>query len=178
MQNKKEEIKTNQILLENRQLFLFDIVSDTSAKKLITEMMTLNLINNKSITLYINSPGGSVSDGFSVIDTMNKIKSPITTVIMGEACSMAGVISIAGNKRLMTYHSVWMAHDMTSGSWDYVTKMFDRTDYLKDLQNKLFRFIKEHTKLSKIELQKAKYGELWFASKECLRKGVIDKIIR
>ena len=175
---KDSEIKIDQILLKRRQVFLFDVVKDATIRNLIKEIVALDNLNNDPIALYINSPGGSVDDGFALIDTINGIRSPVVTVIVGQACSMAGIISIAGDKRLMSKHSVWMSHDMAGGiRGDYTTKVIDRTEFLKREQKKLNDFIRKHTKLSEAEVQKATHGELWLYPEECLDKGIVDGII-
>ena len=175
---KRFKIDVDQILLKRRQVFLFSVVKEETIRNIVREIIALDNINNDPIGLYINSPGGSVDDGFALIDTMRGVRSPIITIIMGQACSMAGIISIAGDKRFMTKHSVWMAHDMAGGiRGDYTTKVIDRTEFLKREQRKLNDFLRKHTKLSKAEVEKATHGELWFYPKECLKKGIVDVVI-
>ena len=174
-----KDLDTAQILLRKRQLFLFDIINGKSAKTLIRDLIALDSLNNKPIILCINSGGGNVSDGFSIIDTMKGISSPVITLIVGEACSMAGIISIAGDQRWMCENAIWMSHEMAGGIWgDYTSKVLDRADFLKKEQNKLLEFIKIHTKLNQRELQKAKKGELWLYPEECKVKGIIDKVLK
>ncbi len=174
---KPEDIKINQTLLKQRQLFLFGAVKAETVHNLIKEMIALDSVSKKPIILYINSPGGCVDSGFALIDAMKGISSPIITVIMGQACSMGGIISIAGDRRLMTEHSVWMAHDMAGGvnGGDYTTKTIDRVDFMKREQKKCNNFLRKHTKLSEAEIRKATDGELWLQPEECLKKGIIDK---
>jgi len=181
---KSKKRKTNsldieQILLRKRQLFLFEDINGKSAKTLIGDLIALDSLNNEPIILWINSRGGTVSDGFSIIDTMEGIGSPVITVIVGEACSMAGVISIAGDRRLMCEHAIWMSHEMSGGiEGDYTSKVLDRVGFLKKEQEKLTDFIKKHTKLTKEELMKANKGELWLYPEECKEKGIIDGIVK
>lgn len=175
----RKKLDIDQILLKKRQLFLFDKIDEMSSRHLIKNLIALDCLNHKSITLFINSGGGSVSDGFSIIDTMRRIKSPVITVIVGQACSMAGIISIAGSERCMSKNAIWMAHEMAGGVWgDYTSKVLDRAGFLRKEQKKLVDFIKKHTKLTKRELQKTQKGELWLYPEEALNKGIIDKIIK
>ncbi len=172
------DIKIDQILLRRRQVFLFDVIKEDTIRNLIREIIALDNISPNPIILYINSPGGSVDDGFALIDTMRGIRSPIITVIIGQSCSMAGIISIAGDKRLISKHSVWMAHDMAGGiGGDYTTKVIDRTEFLKREQKKLNDFLRKNTKLSEAEVVRATHGELWFYPEECLKKGIVDEVI-
>ena len=175
---KKREIDIDQILLKDRQIFLYDEIDDELAQNIVKQLLALDNLYNTPIALLINSPGGSVSCGFSIIDTMKNIKSSVGTIICGEACSMAGIISVAGDKRFMTEHSVWMSHDLAGGiRGDYTTKVLDRANYLKQEQKRLREFLGKHTKLSNEELIKSEHGELWLYPKACLEKGIIDIII-
>jgi len=166
-------------LLYNRLLFLFGEIDERLSYHIVRRLAALDLINNKPIALYINSPGGNVDGGFAIIDAIKGIKSLVYTIISGEACSMAGIISVAGDKRLMTQNSVWMGHDMQGGiHGDYTTKVLDRADFLKQEQTRLTTFLRNHTKLSEAELTKARHGELWLYHKDCLAKGIIDEVIK
>ena len=174
---KIKKIDIDQILLQKRQLFLFGIIDEKMANNIVKRMIALDRISHNPIVLYINSPGGKVSAGFSIIDIMLGIKSPVITFITGSACSMAGIISIAGTQRLISKHSIWMAHDMQAGIIDYATKIEDRAEFYKKEQKKLFDFIIEHTKLSEKEIRRAIIGELWLTPKECKEKGIADFIV-
>jgi len=174
-----KEIKIDQILLNARQIFLFKEINEKSSLDIVNKLVSLDNIKTDEICLYINSPGGDIDYGFAIIDAIKAIKSHVITIISGHACSMAGVVSIAGDKRLITENSVWMSHDMSGGiHGDYTTKILDRSDYLKREQRRLFDFLKIHTKLSNKELQIAQHGELWLYPEECKEKGIVDKIIK
>ncbi len=173
---RREKIDIEQILLRNRQLFLFGVIDEKMAFNITQRMIALSEISNDPILLYINSPGGMVDDGFAIIDCMKGLRVPVITFIIGNACSMAGLVSIAGEKRIISEHSIWMAHDMHAGIIDYATKIEDRAEFYKKEQNKLFNFIRKHTKLSEKEIQKAIHGELWLYPKEAKQKGIVDII--
>lgn len=176
---RENKIDVDQILLRNRQVFLFGVVSEELIYKVIEKIIALDKLSQEPIVLYINSPGGNISDGFALIDVMRGIGSPVITVIVGEACSMAGIISIAGVRRYMSANSTWMAHDMAGGiDGDYTTKVIDRAEYLAKEQKRLLSFIRDHTKLNEKEIEKAVHGELWFHPTECLKKGIVDEILK
>jgi ATP-dependent Clp protease protease subunit len=179
--NKKKAIRRkidiDQILLQHRQVYLFDVIDSKLANKINKELFALDRINHKPIILRINSGGGSLPSGFSIIDTMKAIHSPVITCVTGYACSMAGIISVAGEKRVMFKHAIWMGHDMQAYIENYVTKMIDYTDFLKKLQKRMFEFLGKHTKLSQAELTKARNGELWFFANEAKKKGICDIIV-
>jgi ATP-dependent Clp protease protease subunit len=135
------------------------------------------LDERKEITLEINSPGGMVSYGLSIIDTINNIKAPVTTVISGEACSMAAMISVVGTKRYITRNAVWMEHSTSDLVGDYLTHIKDRTNFLIKLERRMDSILKNKTKLTTKQMSQIKNGELWLFADEALQCGVVDKII-
>lgn len=175
---RQTKIDIDQILLQKRQIFIFGEIDDKMAFHVTRQLIALAQINTNPIAIYIDSPGGDVANGFSIINCMRGIAPLIVTMIIGKACSMAGVIAIAGDRRLIAPNTVWMAHDMRSGIIDYATKIEDRAEFIKNYQKKIFNFIREHTKLSEKEIRQAINGELWLFPEECLKKGVVDNILK
>ena len=174
----KNEIKIDQILLHSRQVFLSGIIDEESAHKIAKRLIGLDVYCPKTpIVLWINSRGGSVYDGFSIIDCMNGLSSPVVTIVNGEACSMAGIISIFGAKRYITKNAVWMAHDMGAGCNDYVTKVKYRIENAEKLQSKVMQMFRDKTKLTETDLEQSRHGELWLDAEECKKKGIVDQII-
>jgi len=172
------EIRPDQILLHERTILLFDEITQERAYKVVQQLIALDKIDSKDpILLVINSPGGSVSDGFAIIDAMKGIRSSVITMITGEACSMAGIISIAGDHRIMSSTAVWMAHNMRAGIIDYVEKIKDRAKFYSWYEDKCTDFLKAHTKLSRADITKAINGELWLDAQKALEKGVVDKVV-
>jgi len=174
---KQRKIDVDQILLSRRQLFLFETIDDKVAKDLVKKMIALDRINHQPIILHINSPGGCISDGFSIVDTMKGIQSPVFTFIIGDACSMAGIIAIAGDFRLMSQNSIWMAHDGSTAPRGKLTDIVHYGKHIEKLQSHMFKFLREHTKLNEEELAKARIGQLWLSPEECKERGIVDKII-
>lgn len=171
------EIRPDQILLSERTVLLFGEINEETAYKTVQKLLALDKINNEPILIAINSPGGSVSDGFAIIDAIQGIKSNVITLITGEACSMAGIISIAGDKRMMSSTAIWMAHNMHAGVIDYVEKIKDRANFYAWYEDKVNDFLKKNTKLSHGDITKAINGELWLDAKTALQKGVVDKVV-
>jgi len=165
------------ILNKQRHILLFSDINAEIANNVVTKIYAMNEINKKApIVLEINSPGGSVADGFAIINAIKSSAAPIITLINGEACSMAAYISIFGNKRYMYKNSFWMMHPMSSGVNDYVSFIKDRAKYLSVLDNIMIEILKQKTKLSKVDIEKAINGELWFNAEQCLARGVVDKL--
>ena len=174
----KNEIKIDQILLHNRQVFLSGVIDTEKAHDIVTKLTALDAYDTGApIVLWINSPGGSVIDGFAIIDATTGMKSPVITIINGQACSMGGIISIFGAKRYMTKNSIWMAHDMQSGNYDYITKAEYRFEISKKLQSKAMQMFREKTKLSEKDLEQSRHGELWLDAEECQAKGIVEDIL-
>jgi len=105
-------------LLHERKVFLWGQVDDNSAKHLIDRLMYLDLVSNDEITLIINSPGGYVTSGFSIYDTIQSLKSPVSTVCSGLAASMASILLSAGAKgrRFIEPHAQVMIHQPSGGA--------------------------------------------------------------
>ena len=97
------------ILNQHRYILLYDEISNCSADMVCSKLRAMNYLNKtEPITLEINSPGGFVTYGLSIIDTIISIDAPIHTIVSGEACSMAAMISIVGTKRFITPNGFWM----------------------------------------------------------------------
>lgn len=173
----KQEFDVEQTLLKNRQIFLFDTIDEDSAKKIVKHIYALDTLNNDPIHLYINSPGGSCTDGFAIIDAMNTVKSPVVTIITNEVCSMAAHISSAGDLRVCYENSVWMIHDMTAGVEDYSGKIKYRAKYLEKYYELLENNIRINTDLTEKEIKLARNGELWFFADDMLEKNIVDEVI-
>ena len=164
-------------LLTNRQLFLNGPITDSSSDELIQKLWAIATDNPAGwITLWINSPGGSVTAGLSILDMMERIPCPIATIVSGQACSMAGIISICGDKRYMMRNSIWMAHEMHEGACDYHSKVRDRIGFYDKVNKRLVKILKTKTKLSESEIHKCEKGELWLFANQSKKKGVTDKV--
>lgn len=161
-----------------RYILLFDEISSDSSKEICSKLISFNFINNKKpIYLEINSVGGSVSDGFAIVNTIRKIQAPVITIINGEACSMAAMISIVGNKKYIYYNSYWMQHPTSDMIAEDVQKIKDRAKYLSEFEAKMEELMKQCTSLTKKDLAKIRTGELWLNAKQCLKKKIVDEII-
>lgn len=174
---KEGQVDIEETLFSQRHIFLTDIITDDLADWVIKEILVMDMVSKEPIQMYINSPGGSVSAGFAIIDIMQKIQSPIITIASGQVASMGTMIAMAGKERKCFSNSIFMLHDMFSGSSDYVNKMKDRIKFLDHYQDKLKLHIKKFTKLQDEETAKAFDGELWLFAEEALEKGLVDKII-
>jgi len=165
------------ILNKNRYILLYDEINNCSADMVCSKLRAMDILNRKPIYLEINSPGGSVADGMSIINTIEHAKSPITTIISGQVCSMAALISICGDKRLMYSNSYWMQHSTSDIVGDYINYIKDRTKFLCEFEHRTEKILKNRTKLTSNDIMKIRTGELWLNADQCLQKDVVDEII-
>ena len=172
-----QKLEIDQILYHSRQVFLTNVIDEKNTVNIIKELKALNEIDNKPITMHINSRGGYMQEGLAIIDTMRIIKAPIITVITGIAASMAGIVAVTGAIRAITRNAVWMGHNGHGSYDDYFEKIYDEVNYLKQLEKQVFNILKKKTKLTIKELTKIKHGELWLFAKEAKKKNIVDFII-
>jgi len=167
------------ILNKNRYILLYDEITNCSADIVVSKIKAMNFLNKKiPIIIELNSPGGDVSCGFSIINAIEQSQAPIYTIISGQSCSMAAMISVTGKQRSMYYNSYWMQHPLSEGQADYLNFIKDRTTFLIHLDKMTEKILQKYTKLSRRDLQKIATGELWLSADKCLEKGIVDKIIK
>lgn len=167
------------ILNKNRHILLYSDIDPCSAETVVAKIKSMNHLNStQTITLEINSPGGDVSAGISIINTIEQSKAPIITIINGEACSMAALIAIVGKKRYMYSNSFIMFHPISEGQSDYLQFIKDRTNFLIGLEKNMEKLCTKYTKLNTADIAKMNSGELWLNAENALAKGVINEIIQ
>jgi ATP-dependent Clp protease, protease subunit len=165
------------ILGEARYILLYDEIDEFSAKEVNTKLIAMSIKNpRKPILLEICSGGGSVGHGITIMNTIRTIPCPVITYINGEACSMAGIISVVGDQRRIAPTSYWMGHPISDCVGGTPQTIKDRGLYLEKLETDLQAIFAEKTKLNAEEFQKMLRGELWLNAQECLDKGIVDCI--
>lgn len=176
------EIDTEQILLHSRNVLLHGEVSAQSSKEICEKLLVLDYVEKNPIGLWVNCTGGSIGCGFSIIDTIMGLKSPVYTFICGYSSSMGSLIALAGDRRMMTENSIWMFHDLTAfinNGEEYGDKLIARCeDYYKLLQLRIEKYLKKRTRLTERDLHKARTKELWLFPEECKRKGIVDVVAK
>jgi len=141
MKEKKNKIQDliDLKMLEERKIFLWGMVDDKSAKHVVERLMYLDSISNEEIKLYINSPGGYVTSGFTMYDTVKLVKSPVSTICTGLAASMGSIMLSVGDKgrRFIQPHAkVRILAENCGQSFEKVMKDFNR-DYWMDAQESI-----------------------------------------
>ena len=134
-------------LLQDRIIFITGEINDTSANIIISELLYLDSISTEDISIYINSPGGSVTSGMAIYDTMNYIKSDVKTIVVGMAASMAAFLLSCGTKgkRYALLNSEIMIHQPLGGVEGQATEIKIACERILKLKKKLNKILSENT---------------------------------
>ena len=166
-------------LLKDRIVFLSGEIDDDTANVVVAQLLFLEMENpDTDICLYINSPGGSVTAGMAIFDTMQYIKPDVRTVCVGMAASMGAFLMMAGKKgkRMALPNSEIMIHQPLGGASGQATDVAIRAEWLMKTKEKMTRMISEMTGQ---ELKKVKQDverDYFMSAKEALDYGIIDEI--
>lgn len=171
--------------VSNRCLYISDDIDEGTVESIAYQIMRYNRIDidvpkekRVPIRLYINSRGGSVSDGFGIIDAILHSVTPVYTVNMAMCASMAFLIYIAGSRRFAMPHSQFLMHDGSTMGYDSVAKMKDRMDFeTGQLEDMTKQYIMSRTSIDE-EMYKRKYlCEWYFLPEEGKKVGAVDAIV-
>ena len=166
-------------LLKDRIIFLADEISDQVANIVVAQLLFLEMDNpDADISLYINSPGGSVTAGMAIYDTMNYVKCDVRTVCVGMAASMGAFLLMAGEKgkRLALPNSEIMIHQPLGGASGQATDVEIRAKWLLRTKDKMIRMMSEMTGQSEDRLRADCERDYFMSAAEALDYGVIDQI--
>ena len=166
-------------LLKNRIIILNGEINDTSANIVVAELLYLDSLNSDDISLYINSPGGSIPSGMAIYDTMNFIKSDVSTICIGMSASMAAFLLSSGKKgkRYILPNAEVMIHQPLGGVQGQATEIKIAAERILKLKKKLNQILQKNTnqELSKIEQDTER--DYYLDANEALSYGIVDKII-
>lgn len=167
-------------LLKDRIIFLGTVIDDNVANLVVAQMLYLEAENpDKEIFLYLNSPGGSVSAGLAIYDTMRYIKPPISTLCMGQAASMAAILLAAGEKkkRFALPHSRILIHQPLGGFQGQATDIDIQAREILRLKDELNRILSDLTGQSLSKIAKDTDRDYFMNSEQAKDYGLIDDII-
>lgn len=164
-------------LLKDRIIFLTGEINQASANIIISELLYLDSLSHNEIYLYINSPGGEVSSGFAIYDTINFIKSDVRTIVVGMAASMAAFLLASGNKRSALKNSEIMIHQPLGGIQGQATDIKIVADHILKMKNKLIKILAEKTKKSTSKIEADMERDFYMSADEALEYGIIDEIL-
>lgn len=168
-------------LLKDRIIFLGSAIDDGVANAIIAQLLFLdNQSQDKDIKIYINSPGGSVTAGMAIYDTMQFVKSDVATICVGMAASMAAVILAAGakGKRLALPNSEIMIHQVMGGMEGQASDIKIRAERILRIKDRLNKILSEHTgkKISVVEEDTDR--DYFMTAEEAKKYGLIDQVIK
>ena len=167
-------------LLNDRIIMLTEEVNNQTASLVVAQLLYLEgQDQTKDISLYINSPGGSVTDGMSIYDTMNYIKCDVSTICMGMAASMGAFLLSAGTKgkRYALPNSDIMIHQPSGGAQGQATDMLIHTQHIIDTKKKLNEILAANTGQPYDVIAKDTERDNFMTAQEALEYGLIDKVI-
>lgn len=166
-------------LLKDRIIILSGEIDDMNANTVIAELLYLDSISHDDISLYINSPGGSVDSGFAIYDTMNFIKSDVSTICVGQASSMGAFILSSGTKgkRYSLPNGDIMIHQPLGGIEGQATEIKIVADRILKLRKRINNILSKNTNQSISKIEKDTERDYFLSAKEALDYGIIDKIL-
>lgn len=167
-------------LLKDRIILLNDAIDTQLATSIVAQLLVLESENSEApITIYINSPGGSITDGLAIYDVMNKIKCPVITVCVGMAASMAAFLLSCGSrgKRYCLPNSTVMIHQPIGGVQGQAAEIKIVATRILNLYDKLAEIMSKNSFIDKETMKEALDRDNYLTSEEALKMGLVDKII-
>lgn len=167
-------------LLKERIIFLSGEINDAMANTIVAQLLYLDSLGNEDISIYINSPGGSISSGMAIYDTMNFIKSDVSTICVGIAASMGAFLLSSGTKgkRFILPNADVMIHQPLGGAEGQATDIKIASERILNLRSRLNKILAKNTgkNLKKIECDTER--DNYLSAEDALGYGIVDKIIK
>ena len=163
-------------LLNDRIIFLGDHVDSELANAIQAQLLYLDFQSHDDISIYINSPGGSITDGLAIYDTMNLVKSNVNTICTGMAASMAAVLLSSGAKRYALPHSRIMIHQPVGGAIGQTSDILIEAKLMESMRTELFEILAKNSGKSIEQIATDADRDCWLTAKEALDYGLIDEI--
>ncbi|MCO5724835.1 ClpP family protease [Robiginitalea marina] len=167
-------------LLEERKVFLWGMVDDDSAKHVIDRLLYLDMQNDKEIQLLINSPGGYVTSGFAIYDTITSLKSPVSTICTGLAASMGSILLSVGKKgrRFIQPHARVMIHQPSGGARGQATNIEIQAREILKTREIGARILAENCGQTFDKIMKDFNRDYWMDARESVDYGIVDDILQ
>ena len=165
-------------MLKDRIVFLSGEINDANANIVVSELLYLDNQSNEDIYLYINSPGGSITSGMSIYDTMNFVKSKVITIGLGMCASMAAFLLSSGNERFALPNTEIMIHQPIGGAQGQATDIKIAAERIIKLKEKLNKILAKNTKQNLTKIMEDTDRDNFLSADEALKYGLIDKIIK
>lgn len=167
--------------IEQRKIFLWGVVDDRSAKDITARLMYLDAIDpGKEIKFYINSPGGVVTSGMVIYDTMQMIKSPVSTICMGMAASMGSILLSGGKKgkRFIYPHGEVMIHQPSGGGQGTSADLEIMAEQIRKIKELGAKILADNCKQPFDKVMKDFDRDYWMNAKESVEYGIVDGVLK
>ena len=166
-------------LLKDRVIMLTTEVNDDVSSNIVAQLLFLDSISSDPINFYINSPGGAVTAGMAMYDTMQYISSPVSTICMGQACSMGALLLCSGEAgmRFALPNSRVMIHQPLGGSQGQVTDIMIAAEESKRIKEMTAKVISKHTNKTIKQVHRDTERDNFMTPEQALKYGLIDNII-
>ena len=166
-------------LLEERKVFLWGQVDDKSAKHVVDRLLYLDAISNDEIQFYINSPGGYVTSGFSIYDTIKSIKSPVSTICTGLAASMGSILLSVGEKgrRFIQPHARVMIHQPSGGARGQASDIEITAQEILKTKELSAKILADNCGQDFDKVMKDFNRDHWMGAEESVAYGIVDGIL-
>ena len=166
-------------LLNDRIIMLSGEIDDDLANSVIAQILYLDSLNNDDIYIYINSPGGSITSGMAIYDTMQFVKSDVSTTCVGMCASMAAFLLSSGKKgkRYILPNAEVMIHQPLGGAKGQATEIKIAAERILKLRDKLNKMLAKHTNQTLKKIEKDTERDNFMSSEEALNYGIVDKLL-
>lgn len=166
-------------LLKSRIIILSGEIDDNIADSVVAQLLYLDSLNHDDISIYINSPGGSITSGMAIYDTMNFIESDVSTICLGMAASMAAFLLSSGKKgkRYILPNGEVMIHQPLGGAQGQATEIKIAAERILKLREKLNHILSKNTKQDLKVIERDTDRDNFMDSKQAVEYGIVDKII-
>ncbi len=168
-------------LLKERIIFLGSPIDDAVANTVIAQLLFLDSEDSKKdIKLYINSPGGAVTSGLAIYDTMRYVKADVMTICIGMAASMSAVLLAAGQKgkRIVLPNAEVMLHQVMGGAEGQATDVKIRAEHILKIKDRLNEILAQHTGQPLKKIEQDTDRDYFMTAEEAKKYGIVDKIIK
>ena len=166
-------------LLKNRIILLSSEINDEVASSVVAQLLYLDSLNHDDISIYINSPGGSITSGMAIFDTMNFIESDVSTICLGMAASMGAFLLSCGKKgkRYILPHAEVMIHQPLGGAEGQATEIKIAAERILKLKDILNNILAKNTNQPLEKIANDTERDHFLTAEEALKYGIVDKII-
>lgn len=166
-------------LLKDRIIILNGEINDSLSNSIVAQLLYLDSLNNEDISLYINSPGGSISAGMAIYDTMNFIKSDVSTICIGMCASMGAFLLSSGTsgKRYALPNSEVMIHQPLGGAEGQATEIKIAAEHIIKIRKRLNKILAKNTGKNLLKIERDTERDNYMDAFDALEYGLIDKVL-